>query len=72
LIDAVAEMKRRNPTWGCPRIAQQITALRRNPTTYPKGQFSERSGFWLAWGGEGTRLDEGSGMAGIQGLSDGD
>jgi putative transposase len=25
LIDAVAEMKRRNPNWGCPRIAQQIT-----------------------------------------------
>src|SRR5215471_6637328 len=23
-IDAVVEMKRRNPTWGCPRIAQQI------------------------------------------------
>jgi hypothetical protein len=25
LIDAVLELKRRNPTWGCPRIAQQIT-----------------------------------------------
>jgi transposase InsO family protein len=25
LIDAVLEMKRRNPVWGCPRIAQQIT-----------------------------------------------
>src|SRR5215831_7071753 len=25
LIDAVVEMKRRNPTWGCPRISQQIT-----------------------------------------------
>jgi hypothetical protein len=25
LIDAVVEMKQRNPTWGCPRIAQQIT-----------------------------------------------
>ena len=25
LIDAVVEMKRRNPTWGCKRIAQQIT-----------------------------------------------
>src|SRR5262250_2641831 len=25
LIDAVVEMKRRNPTWGCRRIAQQIT-----------------------------------------------
>lgn len=25
LIDAVLEMKRRNPGWGCPRIAQQIT-----------------------------------------------
>jgi hypothetical protein len=27
LIDAVVEMKRRNPTWGCPRIAQQITLV---------------------------------------------
>jgi putative transposase len=25
LIDAVVAMKRRNPNWGCPRIAQQIT-----------------------------------------------
>jgi transposase InsO family protein len=25
LIDAVVELKRRNPNWGCPRIAQQIT-----------------------------------------------
>ena len=25
LIDAVIEMKRRNPSWGCPRIAAQIT-----------------------------------------------
>jgi putative transposase len=24
LIDAVVELKRRNPQWGCPRIAQQI------------------------------------------------
>ena len=24
LIDAIADTKRRNPTWGCPRIAQQI------------------------------------------------
>ena len=24
LIDAVVSMKRRNPSWGCPRIAQQI------------------------------------------------
>src|SRR6516165_5971990 len=24
LVDAVLEMKRRNPGWGCPRIAQQI------------------------------------------------
>ena len=22
---AIGEMKQRNPTWGCPRIAQQIT-----------------------------------------------
>jgi transposase InsO family protein len=25
LIDAIVDTKRRNPTWGCPRIAQQIT-----------------------------------------------
>src|SRR5262245_27480258 len=25
LIEAIVEMKRRNPSWGCPRIAQQIT-----------------------------------------------
>src|SRR6266705_2382171 len=25
LVRAVVEMKQRNPTWGCPRIAQQIT-----------------------------------------------
>jgi transposase len=24
LIDAVVAMKQRNPSWGCPRIAQQI------------------------------------------------
>jgi len=24
LVGAVVEMRRRNPTWGCPRIAQQI------------------------------------------------
>jgi putative transposase len=24
LIEAIVEMKRRNPSWGCPRIAQQI------------------------------------------------
>ena len=26
LMEAVREMKRRNPTWGCPRIAQQIAS----------------------------------------------
>jgi len=25
LISAVVEMKQRNPRWGCPRIAEQIT-----------------------------------------------
>ena len=24
LVDAIVAIKRRNPTWGCPRIAQQI------------------------------------------------
>jgi hypothetical protein len=27
LIDAVVEMKRRNPGWGCPRIAEQIALV---------------------------------------------
>jgi hypothetical protein len=25
VVAAVVDMKQRNPTWGCPRIAQQIT-----------------------------------------------
>jgi hypothetical protein len=31
LIDAVVEMKRRNPNWGFPRIAQQILAQLSRP-----------------------------------------
>jgi len=31
----------------------------------PESQLSERSGLWLAWRGEGTRVDEGSWMAWI-------
>ena len=27
LVHAVVEMKQRNPTWGCPRIAQQIAVV---------------------------------------------
>ena len=27
LIDAVVDMKQRNPRWGCPRIAQQIALV---------------------------------------------
>jgi hypothetical protein len=27
LIDAVVDMKQRNPRWGCPRIAQQIAPI---------------------------------------------
>ena len=27
LVHAVVEMKQRNPNWGCPRIAQQITVV---------------------------------------------
>jgi hypothetical protein len=33
VIDAILEMKRRNPIWGCPRIAQQITPVRKLPKT---------------------------------------
>src|SRR6266403_5153486 len=32
LIDAVVQMKQRNPTWGCPRIAQQIAWLSPSPS----------------------------------------
>jgi hypothetical protein len=27
LVHAVVEMKQRNPRWGCPRIAEQITLV---------------------------------------------
>jgi hypothetical protein len=27
LIHVVVEMKQRNPTWGCPRIAQQMALV---------------------------------------------
>ena len=33
LIDAVIAMKRRNPRWGCPRIAQQIAWLSASRST---------------------------------------
>jgi transposase InsO family protein len=32
LANAILDMKRRNPTWGCPRIAQQITVAFGIPT----------------------------------------
>src|SRR5262245_33834228 len=31
VVAAVVDMKRRNPTWGCPRIAQQIALAFRHP-----------------------------------------
>ena len=33
LIAAVIAMKRRNPSWGCPRIAQQITLVSESRST---------------------------------------
>ena len=33
LVGAVVEMKRRNPTWGCPRIAQQIAWRSKSKST---------------------------------------
>ena len=33
IIAAVVDMKRRNPTWGCPRIAQQIALAFAIPIT---------------------------------------
>src|SRR5215510_14458600 len=45
LIDAVVAMKGRNPTWGCPRIAQQITWLILEPifeADFQPGSFGYR------------------------------
>jgi hypothetical protein len=33
LIRAVVEMKQRNPSWGCPRIAQQMALAFHIPST---------------------------------------
>jgi putative transposase len=36
LIRAVVEMKQRNPSWGCPRIAQQIALAFNKPVSTPE------------------------------------
>jgi putative transposase len=45
LIDAVLEMKRRNPSWGCPRIAEQIALVSRpaHPSRGPTPGSGRRS-----------------------------
>jgi len=59
LIDAVVEMKRRNPNWGCPRIAQQITlafgveidkdVVRRNLSLYYRPESDSEGPSWLTF-----------------------
>ncbi len=57
-IDAVVEMKRRNPTWGCKRIAQQMTmafgvdidkdVVRRILRTHFRPEFGSGGPSWLS------------------------
>ena len=53
LVDAIIDMKRRNPRWGCPRIAQQI-ALRlcgrhRQGRGAPSARYALSTGPRLGW-----------------------
>ena len=58
-IDAVVEMKRRNPTWGCKRIAQQMTlafgveidkdVVRRILGTHFRPEFGSGGPSWLSF-----------------------
>jgi putative transposase len=59
LIDAIVDTKRRNPTWGCPRIAQQIAlafgipldkdVVRRVLATHYKPDSDSCSPSWLSF-----------------------
>ena len=59
LVDAIVEMKRRNPTWGCPRIAHQIAlafavdidkdVVRRVLTTYYRPDPGGSGPSWLTF-----------------------
>ena len=43
VIAAVVDMTQRNPTWGCPRIAQQITLAFGIPMNKEDGQLAHRT-----------------------------
>ena len=53
LIRAVVEMKQRNPSWGCPRIAQQIALAFPHPNRQGRGSKDSRpslpAGTALRW-----------------------
>ena len=59
LIDAIVEMKRRNPNWGCPRMAQQLArafgveidkdVVRRILATHYRPQRDPESPSWLTF-----------------------
>jgi hypothetical protein len=58
LIDAIVAMKRRNPRWGCPRIAQQISwvfgidiedVVRRVLSRYYRPESDSRGPSWLTF-----------------------
>jgi len=69
LIDAIVEMKRRNPNWGCPRMAQQLTlafgveidkdVVRRILATHYRPQRDPEGPSWLTfnWQYEGQSLE---------------
>jgi putative transposase len=49
LIDAVVEMKRRNPMWGCPRIAEQMTLVRRILSAHYQPESGGEGPSWLTF-----------------------
>ena len=59
LVEAIVEMKRRNPVWGCPRIAQQIglifdiqidkDVVRRVLATHYRPEPDSRGPSWLTF-----------------------
>ena len=53
LVDAIVDMKRRNPRWGCPRIAQQIAlglcGRHRQGRGAPSARYALSTGTPLGW-----------------------
>ena len=52
LVDAIVDMKRRNPRWGCPRIAQQIAlafAVDIDKDGAPSARYALSTGTPLGW-----------------------